>query len=319
MAETIRITAEIAERLDVAVAAAAGVTRSRAAALIKQGRVLADGEARCKAGFDVKPGMALEICVPDAAPARAVAQDLEIDVVYQDADLAVVLKPSGMVAHPAAGNPDGTLVNALLARLDSLSGVGGELRPGIVHRIDKDTSGLLLVAKNDRAHLALSEQIAAHTVERAYLAILEGRMKTADGFVDAPIGRHPSDRKRMAIVPGGREARTNWRLLEELKGASLVECVLTTGRTHQIRVHMASKGHPVLGDPVYAHRGMSDKVMGGQLLHAYKIGFTHPATGERMLFTAPPEDRFVSWYKKLGGADAEGLMRLRLLENENIN
>lgn len=313
MAEKIRITALAADRLDVAVALAAGVTRSRAAALIKDGRVLAGGEVRVKAGFDVKPGMEIEISVPDIAPARAVAQDIDIDVLYQDDDLAVVFKPSGMVAHPAAGNPDGTLVNALLARLDRLSGIGGELRPGIVHRIDKDTSGLLLVAKNDRAHLILSEQIAAHTVERAYIAILEGRMKTADGFVDAPIGRHPSDRKKMAIVPGGREARTNWRLLEEMKGASLVECVLTTGRTHQIRVHMASRGHPVLGDPVYAHSGMSDRVSGGQLLHAYKIGFSHPATGERMLFTAPPEERFVSWYKKLGGADAEGLTELRVL------
>ena len=305
MADLIRIKAETADRLDVIVAAAADVTRSRAAALIKEGRVLADGSVRQKAGFDVKPGMEIEINVPDAAPAKAVAQDIDIDVIYQDSDLAVVFKPSGMVAHPAAGNPDGTLVNALLNKLDSLSGIGGEMRPGLVHRIDKDTSGLLLIAKNDKAHLFLSEQIAAHTVERAYLAILEGRLKTETGFVDAPIGRHPSDRKKMAIVPGGREARTNWHVLEELKSASLVECVLTTGRTHQIRVHMASKGHPVLGDPVYAHKGMSDKVSGGQLLHAYKIGFTHPTTGERMLFTAPPEDRFVSWYKKLGGVNTE--------------
>ena len=311
MAETIKIVAENADRLDVIVAAAADITRSRAAALIKVGCVSADGEPRRKAGFDVKPGMNIEICVPDAAPAKAVAQDIDIEILYQDADLAVVYKPSGMVAHPAAGNPDGTLVNALLGKLDSLSGIGGEMRPGIVHRIDKDTSGLLLVAKNDRAHLALSEQIAEHSVDRAYLAILEGRMKTPEGFVDAPIGRHPADRKKMAIVPGGREARTNWRVLEELKGASLVECVLTTGRTHQIRVHMASKGHPVLGDPVYAHKGMSDKVSGGQLLHAYKLGFVHPSTGEHMIFSAKPEERFVNWYKKLGGTDADGLIGLR--------
>lgn len=312
MADLIRIKAETADRLDVIVASAADVTRSRAAALIKDGRVLADGVVRQKAGFDVKPGMEIEINVPEAAPARAVAQDIDIDVLYQDSDLAVVFKPSGMVAHPAAGNPDGTLVNALLNKLDSLSGIGGEMRPGLVHRIDKDTSGLLLIAKNDKAHLFLSEQIAAHTVERAYLAILEGRLKTDTGFVDAPIGRHPSDRKKMAIVPGGREARTNWHVLEELKSASLVECVLTTGRTHQIRVHMASKGHPVLGDPVYAHKGMSDKVSGGQLLHAYKIGFTHPTTGERMLFTAPPEERFISWYKKLGGVNTELFEVLKL-------
>lgn len=305
MADIIKVLAENADRLDVIVAGAADITRSRAATLIKEGRVQVAGEVRQKAGFDVKPGMEIEINVPDAAPAKAVAQDIDIDVLYQDSDLAVVYKPSGMVAHPAAGNPDGTLVNALLNKLDSLSGIGGEMRPGLVHRIDKDTSGLLLIAKNDKAHLFLSEQIAAHTVERAYLAILEGRLKTDTGFVDAPIGRHPSDRKKMAIVPGGREARTNWHVLEELKSASLVECVLTTGRTHQIRVHMASKGHPVLGDPVYAHKGMSDKVSGGQLLHAYKIGFTHPTTGERMLFTAPPEERFVNWYKKLGGVNTE--------------
>lgn len=310
MADIIRITAENAERLDVIVAGAADVTRSRAAALIKEGRVTADGAVRQKAGFDVKPGMEIEINVPDAAPAKAVAQDIDIEILYQDADLAVVYKPSGMVAHPAAGNPDGTLVNALLGKLDSLSGIGGEMRPGIVHRIDKDTSGLLLVAKNDKAHLMLSEQIAAHTVDRAYLAILEGRMKTESGFVDAPIGRHPTDRKKMAIVPTGREARTNWRVLEELKGASLVECVLTTGRTHQIRVHMSSKGHPVLGDPVYAHKGMSDKVAGGQLLHAYKLGFIHPTTGEHMIFAAQPEKRFLNWYKKLGGGDADVFARL---------
>ena len=310
MADIIRITSENADRLDVIVAGAADVTRSRAAALIKEGCVTADGAVRQKAGFDVKPGMEIEIIVPDAAPAKAVAQDIDIEILYQDADLAVVYKPSGMVAHPAAGNPDGTLVNALLGKLDSLSGIGGEMRPGIVHRIDKDTSGLLLVAKNDKAHLMLSEQIAAHTVDRAYLAILEGRMKTESGFVDVPIGRHPTDRKKMAIVPTGREARTNWRVLEELKGASLVECVLTTGRTHQIRVHMSSKGHPVLGDPVYAHKGMSDKVAGGQLLHAYKLGFIHPTTGAHMIFAAQPEERFLSWYKKLGGGDADVFARL---------
>jgi len=310
VADIIRITSENADRLDVIVAGAADVTRSRAAALIKEGCVTADGAVRQKAGFDVKPGMEIEIIVPDAAPAKAVAQDIDIEILYQDADLAVVYKPSGMVAHPAAGNPDGTLVNALLGKLDSLSGIGGEMRPGIVHRIDKDTSGLLLVAKNDKAHLMLSEQIAAHTVDRAYLAILEGRMKTESGFVDVPIGRHPTDRKKMAIVPTGREARTNWRVLEELKGASLVECVLTTGRTHQIRVHMSSKGHPVLGDPVYAHKGMSDKVAGGQLLHAYKLGFIHPTTGAHMIFAAQPEERFLSWYKKLGGGDADVFARL---------
>ena len=301
MAQEIIFTADRAERLDVLVSEAADVTRSRAATLIKEDRVKVDGAVREKAGFAVREGSEISVEIPDAAPAKAVAQDIHIDVLYQDSDLAVVFKPSGMVAHPAAGNPDGTLVNALLAKLDSLSGIGGEMRPGLVHRIDKDTSGLLLIAKNDKAHLFLSEQIAAHTVERAYFAIVEGRMKEDTGFVDAPIGRHPSDRKKMAIVKGGRDARTNWHVIEELRGASLMECVLTTGRTHQIRVHMSSVGHPVLGDPVYSHRKMAYSVSGGQLLHAYKIGFTHPTTGERMLFTAPPEERFIGWYKKLGG------------------
>jgi 23S rRNA pseudouridine1911/1915/1917 synthase len=302
MAETIRFRADREDRLDVLLAESAEITRSRAAALIKDGFVTVAGEIPSKAGFVVKVGVSVEATIPDPAPARAEAQDIDIDVLYQDADLAVVYKPSGMVAHPAAGNPDGTLVNALLAKLDSLSGIGGELRPGLVHRIDRDTSGLLLVAKNDRAHVFLSEQIASHTVERAYWAIVEGHMKSPSGFVDAPIGRHPTDRKKMAIVPGGREARTNYRVIEELRGASLLECVLTTGRTHQIRVHMASLGHPVAGDPTYGRKKPQIDVPGGQLLHAYKIGFIHPSTGENMLFTAPPEPRFLYWYKKLGGA-----------------
>ncbi len=221
-------------------------------------------------------------------------------ILYQDGELAVVYKPSGMTVHPAPGNPDGTLVNALLARLDSLSGIGGELRPGIVHRIDKDTSGILLVAKNDRAHAALSEQIALHTVNRAYITLVEGRMKEISGVVDGPIGRHPVDRKKMAIVPGGKQARTHWRVLEQMQGASLLECVLETGRTHQIRVHMASLGHPVLGDPVYGRKTRWN-IQGGQLLHAYRLGFTHPTTGERMIFEAPAEARFYEWYHKLGG------------------
>ncbi len=255
----------------------------------------------------MKEGAEVVLSMPEAVPDRAVAQDIDIDILYQDADVAVVYKPSGMVAHPAAGNPDGTLVNALLAKLDSLSGIGGVMRPGLVHRIDKDTSGLLLIAKNDFAHAILAEQIAAHRVHRAYYAIVEGHMKEQSGFVDAPIDRHPSDRKKMAVVPGGREARTNWRVIEELDGASLIECVLTTGRTHQIRVHMAHIYHCVLGDPLYGHRNMRWDVSGGQLLHAYRIGFVHPRTRKDFLFTAPPEPRFIRWYKKLGGGNEKEL------------
>ncbi len=289
------------ERLDVLLSEQADITRSRAAALIKEGRASVAGDVPAKAGHKVRVGEPIILEIPDPAPARAVAQNIEVDVLYQDADLAVVLKPSGMVAHPAVGNPDGTLVNALLAKLDSLSGIGGELRPGLVHRIDRDTSGLLLIAKNDRTHVFLSEQIAAHTVERAYWAIVEGGMKEDDGFVEGPIGRHPADRKKMAIVRGGRAARTNWRVEERLRGATLLECRLTTGRTHQIRVHMASIGHPVLGDPTYGHKKPAFAVKGGQLLHAYKLGFVHPTTGEHLLFTVPPEPRFLDWYHKLGG------------------
>ena len=287
------------ERLDVFVAGAAEITRSRAGALIKDGCVTADGAVQTKAGYKLRAGSPVTVRIPEAAPSSVEAEDIDLDVVYQDDDVAVVFKPSGMVVHPAAGNESGTLVNALLKHLDNLSGIGGEIRPGIVHRIDKDTSGLLLIAKNDRAHVSLSEQIKAHSVHRAYKAIVIGGFREDDGFVDAPIGRHPTERKRMAIVPDGREARTHWQVLERLKGATLIEARLTTGRTHQIRVHMSSIGHPVLGDPVYGPKKSPYPVTGGQLLHAYRIGFVHPVTGKEMLFEAPPEPRFQHWLDKL--------------------
>ena len=287
------------ERLDVFAAELADVTRSRAGALIREGRVAADGAVQTKAGFKLKAGMAVRVDVPEAAPAAVQAEDIDLDIVYQDDDLAVVFKPSGMVVHPAAGNERGTLVNALLKHLDNLSGIGGEIRPGIVHRIDKDTSGLLLVAKNDFSHVALSEQIKAHTVKRAYRAIVIGGFREDEGTVEGPIGRHPTDRKRMAIVPNGREAATHWTVLEPLRGATLIEARLTTGRTHQIRVHMASIGHPVLGDPMYGPKKSPYPVAGGQLLHAFRLGFVHPRTGEELLFEAEPEQRFIHWLEKL--------------------
>lgn len=287
------------ERLDVFVAMLADITRSRAGALIKEGCVQVDGIAQTKTGFKLKAGNTVSLEIPQAAPATVEAEDIDLNILYQDADVAVVFKPSGMVVHPAAGNESGTLVNALLKHLDNLSGIGGEIRPGIVHRIDKDTSGLLLVAKNDKSHVSLSEQIKAHTVHRAYRAIVIGGFRQDCGTVDAPIGRHPTDRKKMAIVPDGRNACTHWTVLEPLKGASLIEARLTTGRTHQIRVHMASIGHPVLGDPVYGPKKSPYPVSGGQLLHAYRIGFVHPTTGEEMIFEAPPEPRFENWLRKL--------------------
>lgn len=296
---TIERICESDARLDVFAAEAADITRSRAGALIRKGCVLVNGSRQAKAGYKLRAGDRVTVRIPEAEPASVEAEDIDLDILYQDADVAVVFKPSGMVVHPAAGNERGTLVNALLKHLDNLSGIGGEIRPGIVHRIDKDTSGLLLVAKNDRAHVSLSDQIRAHSVHRAYQAIVIGNLRDDEGFVDAPVGRHPTDRKRMAVVPGGREARTNWRVLERLRGATLIEARLTTGRTHQIRVHMASIGHPVLGDPVYGPKKSPYPVAGGQLLHAFQIGFVHPVTGEEMRFTAPPEPRFLEWLEKL--------------------
>ena len=287
------------QRLDVFLSGCAGVTRSRAASIIKSGGAFIDGAPETKAGFMLKSGMRVRFEFPEVRPASAAPQDIALDIRYQDADLAVIYKPSGMVVHPAAGNYDGTLVNALLHHLTDLSGIGGELRPGIVHRIDKDTSGLLLVAKNDFSHAALSEQIKAHTVERAYLAIVIGNLKEDAGAVDGPIGRHPTDRKRMAIVQSGRSAHTDWRVMRRLRGATLIEARLTTGRTHQIRVHMASIGHPVMGDPVYGPKKPQFAVEGGQLLHAFRLGFLHPTTGERMLFEAQPEKRFLDVLEKL--------------------
>ena len=287
------------ERLDVLAAEAAQLTRSRAGNLIREGRVQVNGVCQCKAGLKLRAGDEIRLELPPAEPAQALPQQIPLNILYQDDDLAVVYKPSGMVVHPAAGNPDGTLVNALLAGLDQLSGIGGQIRPGIVHRIDKDTSGLLLVAKNDFSHLALSEQIRVHSVQRAYMAIVQGHMRDREGTVEGPIGRHPTDRKKMAIVPGGREAVTHWQVLEELRGATLLQCRLTTGRTHQIRVHMTSIGHPLLGDPLYGPKKMPYPVEGGQLLHAFRLGFVHPRSGKDMLFEAPPEERFVNWWKKL--------------------
>ena len=297
-------TADEAMRLDEFVKLRGEVTRSRAQKLIAEGCVLVDGERPAKAGQQLRPGQRVDITVPEPVEMTAQAQDIPIDIVYEDEWLAVVNKPRGMVVHPAAGNPDGTLVNALLGKLSSLSGIGGELRPGILHRIDKDTTGLLLVAKNDEAHLRLSEQIAAHTVGRVYLAILQGGMRSDEGDVDAPIGRHPTDRKRMAIVRGGREAQTHYRVLARLRGATLVEARLRTGRTHQIRVHMASLGHPVLGDPLYGPHRCPLPGLDHQLLHACRIAFDHPADGRRCVFAAEPPEEFLRCLEKLGGERA---------------
>jgi len=270
------------------------LSRSRLKALVESGHVTASGATISDPSYRVKPGQAFTITIPPARPAKPQGQSIALDIVYEDTDLIVINKPAGMVIHPAPGNPDLTLVNALIAHCgDSLSGIGGELRPGIVHRLDKDTSGLLVAAKNDMAHRALREAFDAHAIERAYKAVVWGVPVPPTGEIGGNIGRHPTDRKRMAIVArGGKTALTRYRVLRALgTGHSLVECRLATGRTHQIRVHLAAIGHPVVGDATYGRMtagrigvssGRSHTVLaafGRQALHAYLLGLRHPRTG----------------------------------------
>ena len=286
-------TPESAERIDALLARSLPeLTRSAAQRLLAQGAVTKDG-APVKKNYKTAPGDTFVVTLPDAAPSELVAQDLPLDVVYEDDDLIVVNKPRGMVVHPAPGHEDGTLVNALLAHCgDSLSGVGGERRPGIVHRIDKDTSGLLVAAKNDFAHLALSAQLADHTMARTYEAVVCGNLREDAGTVDAPIGRHPTDRKRMAVTQkNARRAVTHWSVIARYNGYTHIRCELETGRTHQIRVHMAHIGHPLLGDLVYGHK-RPEKGLSGQCLHARALRFLHPRTGELVTFSCPLPDYF---------------------------
>jgi len=291
---------EAGARLDAYLAAATELTRSAAVRLIEDGQVTVNGKTPNKKE-KVKAGDEVIVTMPEPETDEAIPQDIPLDIVYEDADILVVNKPCGMVVHPAAGNPDGTLVNAILFHCgDSLSGIGGVIRPGIVHRIDKDTSGLLVVAKNDAAHQHLADQLKVHRVRRVYHAIAIGNLREDEGTVDAPIGRHPTDRKKMAVLRGvgahARDAVTHYRVLERFAGMCHVECKLETGRTHQIRVHMASLGHPLLGDPVYG--GANHKfceshpaLIHGQCLHAAELSLIHPRTGEEMHFTCPlPED-----------------------------
>ena len=281
------------QRLDVVLSQDGEITRSRAAALIKDGCVAVNGKREEKASSKPGPGDRIVLSLPEPKPARAQAQDLPLEILYPDAHLAVVVKPCGMVVHPAAGNDEGTLVNALLFHLDQLSGIGGEMRPGIVHRLDKDTSGLMLVAKDDKTHAALSEQLAARQMEKHYRAMVAGRMKESSGIIEKPIARSHTDRKKMAVDENGRWAKTEWRALREYPDRTLLDVHIITGRTHQIRVHMSSIGHPVLGDPLYGHRHMPSAPR--LMLHAYSLAFTHPETGERMQFIAPcpfsPEEK----------------------------
>lgn len=287
-------------RADKWLAEATDLSRSRLAALIEQGRICQNGVPLTAADKKVAAGAVFEIDIPAPVPAVPQAQEIPLDIVYEDADILVLNKAAGMVVHPAAGNYDGTLVNALLAHCrGSLSGIGGVARPGIVHRLDKETSGLLVIAKNDSAHQKLSEQFAVHSLERCYLALVWGVPNPLQGVIETQIGRSSADRKKMAVVKsGGKRAETHYRVVEILAGGllSLVECSLKTGRTHQVRVHMTSIGHPLVGDKVYGHppKGAAQNeavraayLFDRQALHSYKMSFVHPKTNRLMRFELP--------------------------------
>ena len=287
------------QRLDAFLASSLdGLTRSQATRLIESGEVAVNGKTAGKS-YRLAGGEDVAVTLPEPEPVEAVPQDIPLDVVYEDADVIVVNKPSGMVVHPAPGHPDGTLVNALLYHCaGTLSGIGGALRPGIVHRIDRDTSGLIIAAKNDAAHQYLSAQLADHTLARTYECIVVGALREDRGTVNAPIARHPTDRKRMAVVASGREAVTHWEVIARYPGYTHVRCRLETGRTHQIRVHMAYIGHPILGDTVY---GAKKEVPGltGQCLHAVGLRFLHPRTHEVVELSCPLPDEFTRMLQKI--------------------
>ena len=279
------------KRLDAWLAERTELTRSAVQKLAEDGRVTAGGKPLTK-NTRLTGTEAVSLLLPEPEAVEIVPQDIPLDVVNEDGDVIVVNKPKGLVVHPAPGHPDGTLVNALLYHCgDSLSGINGELRPGIVHRIDRDTSGLIIAAKNDFAHVRLAAQLQDHTLARTYRCIVTGNLREDAGTVNAPIGRCPADRKKMAVVAGGRNAVTHWQVLERYPGAAYVECRLETGRTHQIRVHMAYIGHPILGDTVY---GSKKPVPGlnGQCLHAVGLRFLHPRTGAPVELTCPLPEEF---------------------------
>ena len=287
-------------RIDVFTAQAADVTRSRAAKLIEDGYVLIDGKTASK-NDKLNNGSKVTVTLPDPVSYDVKPENIPLDIVYEDEDLLVVNKPKGMVVHPAAGNFEGTLVNALMYHCkESLSGINGVMRPGIVHRIDKNTSGLLIVAKNDFSHNILAKQIKEHSFTREYEAVVYGNLKSDTGIIDAPIGRHPVKRKQMAVVKsGGRNAVTEYTVLERFGNFTHIRLKLQTGRTHQIRVHMASIGHPVAGDDVYGPKKIITSLC-GQCLHARKIGFIHPKTNEYMEFSSDLPEYFVQFLKEIG-------------------
>ncbi len=274
-------------RLDRYIAEHCQISRAYAQQLIGEGQITVNGN-RSKASHRLAVGDRVVAIIPPPSPISLAPEDIPLKVVYEDSDLIVVDKPAGLLVHPAAGQRTGTLVNALLARCPDLQGIDGSVRPGIVHRLDKNTSGLMVVAKNDAAQMSLSRQIKQRSITKGYLALVAGRLSPERGAIEAPVGRHPKDRKRMAVVSGGREARTQYRVIKYLNGYTLLEAMPETGRTHQIRVHFSAIGHPVLGDPVY---GKKSPLLGRQFLHAHRLGFRLPSTGEFVEFRAelPPD------------------------------
>lgn len=291
------IIADKSERLDVFLSEKLDKTRSAVKKLVDDGEITVGGN-KVKAGRVLKIGEEISVNIPDPVKLDLEAENIPLDIIYQDKDIAIINKPQGMTVHAGNGTHGSTLVNALLYHLDSLSGINGVIRPGIVHRIDKDTSGLLVVAKNDAAHLSLSEQIKNKTCHRIYLALLEGTVKQNDGIIDTFISRSDKNRTMMAVKDSGRRAVTHFKVLKRYKEFTFAEFKLETGRTHQIRVHCKYIGHPIVGDPVYGYEKQKFK-LNGQLLHAWKLELTHPSTGERMSFEAPLPDYFQAVLQKL--------------------
>ncbi|MGI5920240.1 MAG: RluA family pseudouridine synthase [Syntrophomonadaceae bacterium] len=286
------------ERLDSFICSgSADLSRAMVKTLVTEGRVSVNGE-QCKSSYRVKAGDEVRIVIPELQPVSIKPQNIPLNIIYQDEDIVVVDKPKGMVVHPAHGNWDNTMVNALLYHIRDLSGINGELRPGIVHRLDKDTSGVMVVAKNDRAHRNLAEQIKIHSINREYIALVHGMIKENLGSIDAPIGRSKMDRKKMAVVAGGREALSNYEVLERFGNYTLVKVKLLTGRTHQIRVHFAYIKHPVVGDPLYGS-GKKHFGLDSQALHAHLLGFEHPTSGEYVEFHSALPAYFLSILEQL--------------------
>ena len=314
MPEQESIVCGATSRLDSFVAAETELSRTQAQRMIREGDILLNGKA-VKPNVTVTSGDMVDITYPDPVETDVIAENIPLDILYEDEDLLVVNKPQGMVVHPAPGHEGGTLVNALLYHIRDLSGIGGELRPGIVHRIDRMTSGLLVVAKNDTAHRVLSDQFRDHSAHRSYAALVDGNIREDSGTVDAPLARHPVDRKRMAIVSGGREAVTHWQVTARYGQYTLLQIELETGRTHQIRVHLYSMQHPVTGDDVY---GRDKRPFGliGQALHGYRLTFRHPKSGEHMVFYAPLPDYFMQALSKAGEKESANEVLSRLQSHE---